>query len=213
MVSVCNVVSRELPTNSLMTAAGLFNLRHKFRGMPAHIRSGTIVEIGSLHHEPGTPELEVHGGSTLLWAWHTVAAHIYTVDNDPIAIDRAARHIRECDGRLHPVLCDGISYLANCQQWIDLLYLDAWDVCADQSYQVNHVGAFLAALPCLHKGSLILVDDTDFPDGGKGRFVVPEAQCHGYIVLWSGRQTMMVHKHFSLSNAEETQLTGPIRQA
>jgi len=57
-------------------------------------------------------------------------------------------------------------------------------------YQEKHLEAFITALPHLHPASLVLIDDTDFPDLGKGRLVIAETKANGFGVWWSGRQTM-----------------------
>lgn len=195
-------MSRETPTRSLHTAAAIFDFRLPSFAPPSG-GGGTIVEIGSLHHEPGTPEAEVHGASALVWLNHTRASAIYTVDIDPVAIDCANRHggaPGRC-GRLRPVLADGITFLRAFSGKIDLLYLDAWDVSPDPAYQDRHFDAYCAALPHLHSASLVLIDDTDFPDLGKGRLVIPEARRHGHSVWWTGRQTMMGPSDVSFDGA------------
>ena len=88
---------------------------------------------------------------------------------------------------------DGIDFLKNFPKKIDLLYLDAWDV-APGFYAENHLQAYLHAKDKLHEKSLILIDDTDVDEGGKGKWVVPKAIEDGYRVIFNGRQTLLARE-------------------
>lgn len=137
------------------------------------------------------------GHSTLLFAM-SGAAEVWSVDINPDATEGAKRflssseHTRNFKG-LHCVTQDGIDFLKKFPKPIDLLYLDAWDV-APGFYAEKHLQAYLQAKDKLHEKSLILIDDTDVDEGGKGKWVVPKAVEDGYKVIFSGRQTLLVRK-------------------
>jgi predicted O-methyltransferase YrrM len=177
---------RQLPLESLLRAAEYVDV----------LGGKRIVEIGGMAVEPDNPRFVMYGGSTFIWAAHTCADEIYSIDVAPEVAARVAKY-----PELHPevkaVVGDGLEVLAT---WgggeIDLLYLDAWDVpknLHDLDYQEKHLSAFVMAVPHMAEKSCILIDDTDIREGGKGRLVVPEAERQGWRVLWKGRQTMLVN--------------------
>ena len=52
--------------------------------------------------------------------------------------------------------------------------------------------AFVAALPRFSHRTVLLVDDTDLPQRGKGEFVIPLAESAGFKLLREGRQALLV---------------------
>lgn len=72
----------------------------------------------------------------------------------------------------------------------DLLYLDGWDL-NDPDSAVNHLKCFLLADDSIKPGGLVLIDDTGYPDLGKGKLVVPVAALMGWTVLHQGFQTLL----------------------
>ncbi len=89
---------------------------------------------------------------------------------------------------------DGIEFLNECEEKIDVLFLDGWDV-GTPEYSEKHLEAFLAAKNKLSDVHLILIDDTDFTseDGGKDRILSPYLIDNGYIPLFNGRQTLFIN--------------------
>ena len=89
---------------------------------------------------------------------------------------------------------DGIEFLHEHNDKIDILFLDGWDVGTD-SYGEKHLEAFLAAENKLSDVHLILIDDTDFsiPNGGKDHLLTPYLIEKGYIPLFNGRQTLYIN--------------------
>lgn len=89
---------------------------------------------------------------------------------------------------------DGIEFLNEFNDKIDILFLDGWDIGTD-SYGEKHLEAFLAAENKLSDVHLILIDDTDFsiPNGGKDHLLTPYLIEKGYIPLLNGRQTLFIN--------------------
>jgi hypothetical protein len=72
----------------------------------------------------------------------------------------------------------------------DLLYLDGWDL-NDSDSALNHLKCFLLADDSIKPGGLVLIDDTGYPDLGKGKLVVPVAVLMGWTVLHQGFQILL----------------------
>lgn len=73
---------------------------------------------------------------------------------------------------------------------LDLLYLDAWDMHVNGCAK-NHLACFLWMESLVVPGGLVLIDDTGYPDLGKGKLVVPVAVLMGWTVLHQGFQTLL----------------------
>jgi hypothetical protein len=89
---------------------------------------------------------------------------------------------------------DGIEFLNECEDKIDILFLDGWDV-GTPEYSEKHLEAYLAAKDKLSDVHLILIDDTDFTskNGGKDKILSPYLINNGYIPLFNGRQTLFIN--------------------
>lgn len=89
---------------------------------------------------------------------------------------------------------DGIEFLNEFEERIDVLFLDGWDV-GTLDYGEKHLEAFLAAENKLSDVHLILIDDTDFSisNGGKDHLLTPFLIDKGYIQLFNGRQTLFLN--------------------
>jgi hypothetical protein len=145
-------------------------------------RGRRVVEIGSIR--PGH-NAEGDGHATMAWA--TTAAEVYSVDIDPTATD-LTRRLTASYGVVSAVTMDGIAFLDNFHQPIDLLYLDGWDV-GTECFAERHLEAYRAAAKNLHKNSLILIDDTH--EGGKGELVIPAAKEDGWNVVFQDYMTLL----------------------
>jgi hypothetical protein len=159
-----------------------------------HALSGkTIVEIGCMRQPMTHPMSEMHrkccndGHSTYFWC--TTGAPVFSVDIDFKAVRIARKSIREFkNGKV--VWGDGLKFLKKFKGKIDLLFLDAWDVVPGCQYAENHLLAYLAAKDKLSGKNIIVIDDTDIGNGGKGRLLLPVLKAEGYDILVSGRQTI-----------------------
>lgn len=154
-----------------------------------------VVEIGGarmpMQHslEEFNPYCCNDGHSTLFWA--STGANVFSIDIDPGSAYVLAPY-RAAFPKLQVYTQDGLEFLNDFDQRIDLLYLDAWDVVAGTPYAEKHLEAYLLAREKLSPSALILIDDTDLMFGGKGRLAIPEMIRDGYTVAATGRQTMLV---------------------
>jgi hypothetical protein len=152
----------------------------------------TIVEIGCMRQPMNQPLSEMRkccndGHSTYFWC--TTGAQVFSVDIDFKAVRIARKSIREFkNGKV--VWGDGLKFLKRFKSKIDLLFLDAWDVVPGCRYAENHLLAYLAAKDKLSERNIIVIDDTDIGNGGKGRLLLPVLTAEGYNILVSGRQTI-----------------------
>ncbi len=78
----------------------------------------------------------------------------------------------------------------NVRYLYDLVYLDGWDL-NDPDSAKQHLLCFLLADRVIKPGGLVLIDDTRYPDLGKGKLVVPVAKLMGWTVLHQGFQTLL----------------------
>jgi spermidine synthase len=114
---------------------------------------------------------------------------VHTVDLNP-----GCRTTLHALCRQHPNLVvrteDGIQFLKEFGQPIDLLYLDSWDVLPGTPYAEKHAEAYEAARPRLAVSCIVSIDDTDMGSGGKGRLVIPWLIRDGFDIVACGRQTI-----------------------
>jgi hypothetical protein len=172
-------MSRSSPSRSLKKAAKLFD----------QLKGETIVEVGTGLHG------RIAGNSILVWAKKTSAKSIIAIDLD----EQRIKEVKAATGRypsVKAIVADGISYIAQSPITIDLLYLDFWT--PDPENTTPGTGRaeayrdiYMAAKNKLNKHSLILIDDTDHVAPWKHTLIIPEARRDGYVVLYTGRQTLL----------------------
>ena len=156
----------------------------------------TIVELGCMRSPIRHAPFEVErsccgdGHSTLLWAHGGFV--VYSCDIDPEAVALASQTTAAYED-CSVVCADGIEFIRNFAGTIDLLYLDAWDVVANTPFAERHLEAYQAARPKLAANHLVVVDDTDVANGGKGRLLIPELVDQGYQIVVMGRQTLALY--------------------
>jgi len=155
----------------------------------------TIVEVGSMRHplkhalDEFDPACCNEGHSTLYFA--ETGAEVFTTDVNPKCADVLASWTRKYRN-LHVYTADGIWFLKKFDRTIDLLYLDAWDVVPSSlDYAQKHLEAYRAAIPHLAPACLVLIDDTDILNGGKGRLAIPQMIRDGFELVTWGRQAML----------------------
>ena len=79
---------------------------------------------------------------------------------------------------------------------IDLLYLDFWTPDPEGSFLGTgraqaYKAAYQAARDQMNEHSLILIDDTDHVHPWKHTYIIPEARKDGFVVMYTGRQTLL----------------------
>jgi len=137
----------------------------------------TIVETGCVRQRNDYSA----GYSTVIFAGlvERYGGRVHTVDLSARNMALCRRLTRRWSRRISYNVGDSAEYLrdwpaANQGRAIDLLYLDSWDYPlaagddpAPAASQAHCLAELEAALPSLHEGSLVLIDDGDLPGGGK----------------------------------------------
>ena len=135
------------------------------------------------------------GQSTLVFGdfCKRYGAHLWTCDILETAIVQSRQATKDYREVIEYVVSDSIEFLRHFDRPIDFLYLDSFDFDdknPDPS-QDHAVREAQAALPHLHNGSIILVDDCGLPFGGKGGKVVPWLVGQGYQVIGLNYQILL----------------------
>ena len=78
------------------------------------------------------------------------------------------------------------------------MYLDSYDYSKDREVQIksqqHHLEEFKAIEDRLHNKTIVLIDDCDLPNGGKGKMVVE------YMLLWSKKLFRFFMKNEGTNN-------------
>jgi len=163
-----------------------------------------IVETGTSRE--GLRGAKSNGGATIVFGkWAKLNnAELHSVDISEKSINAAQK---EVDNQLLSEFVtihhsDSIEYLANFKKPVDFLYLDSYDYSDDLEVQVksqiHHLKEFKAIEELLHKNSIVLIDDCDLPNGGKGKMVVEYMKQKDWKVLMNAYQILLVRKNLSL---------------
>lgn len=129
-----------------------------------------IVETGTqrLKDDPG-------GSSTTLFGafCKRYSTKLFTVDINPANMKVSKECTEEFKDYIGYMLTDSVKFLKEFEMPIGLLYLDSLDcplppMDATEA-QTQNLRELKAAYDKLHKGSLVLIDDNNFENGGKSR--------------------------------------------
>ncbi|RZV35973.1 MAG: class I SAM-dependent methyltransferase [Chromatiales bacterium] len=141
------------------------------------------------------------GASTIvfgLWAKNN-DAHLYSVDIDPEATRRAgvAVDAMGLGDSVTLATSDSVEYLDEFTDTVDFLYLDSYDyhktdTAIQKASQDHHLKEINAIEGCLHDDTVILIDDCDLPNGGKGKLVIQYLTEAGWKIHMSEYQVIMV---------------------
>lgn len=132
---------------------------------------------GKLIVETGTQRMidDPGGCSTLLFGafCHRYYKYLITVDNNPEHMATSVKVTKKYADHIAYALADSVGFLTLFGRPIDLLYLDSLDCPippADATEAQQHnLNELKAAYDKLHKGSILLIDDNSFENGGKTR--------------------------------------------
>lgn len=141
-----------------------------------------IVEIGGIRSRGARAG---DGHSTLRWP---TDAEVWSVDNDPAAVN-LTRQLTADRPNVLCVLADALSFLRMFPARIDLLYLDGPSP-DHGSGRDWHLEAY--RLASFSDRAVLLIDDTDLPQLGKGQFVIPTAVEDGFNIVATDRQSLLV---------------------
>jgi len=171
---------RKKPGHSLKKAAKLFN----------KIEGENIIEIGS------GLQGEMSGDSMLVWTKLTNAKTIIAIDMDKEQL-ATLDSLKQKYPQIQTMKADGIEFIKTYDKKISLLYLDFWS--PDNKNELlgtnranDYLAAYINARNKFEKKAIILIDDTDHIEPWKQSLIIPEARKDGFIVKWSGRQTLLL---------------------
>jgi hypothetical protein len=131
----------------------------------------TIVETGTMRMRD-----DPAGCSTLLFGAYCkrYGARLYTVDLFPGHMETSKQETADYADVIAYVLEDSVSFLGRFDRPIELLYLDSMDCnpTGDSTPAQEHqVKEYQAAKHALGPASVILLDDNNFPNGGKPKLL------------------------------------------
>jgi len=142
-----------------------------------------IVETGTMRmkDDPG-------GCSTLLFGAFAkrYGAHLWTVDINPSNMAVSRQETRSYSSHITYCVDDSVAFLKDFPVHINFLYLDSMDCqpVGDSSVAQQHqLEEFKAAEPHLSARAILLMDDNDFPSGGKTKILkeylltLPDWEC------------------------------------
>ena len=158
-----------------------------------------LVETGVARM--GLEKSKGDGASTIVFGlWSSQNdAHLYSVDIDPEATAKAGEAVSAMELGEHVTLVtsDSVAYLADFTDAVDFLYLDSYDyhktdTSIQQASQAHHLKEIEAIEGCLHDDTVILIDDCDMPNGGKGKLVIERLTANGWRVHMSQYQVILL---------------------
>ena len=159
----------------------------------------TLLETGVARM--GLEKSKGDGASTIVFGiWSKQNdAHLYSVDIDPSATKRAGIAVNEMGlgDSVTLVTSDSVEYLDNFTDTVDFLYLDSYDyhktdTAIQTASQDHHLREIKAIEGRLHDDTVILIDDCDMPNGGKGKLVIERLINQGWKVHMSEYQVILV---------------------
>ena len=167
-------------------------------------RAKMIVETGTSRE--GLRGAKSNGGATLVFGkWAKLNnAELHSVDISEKSIGVAQKEVDnlQLNEAVTIHLSDSIEFLTNFSKPVDFLYLDSYDYSDDPEVQVksqvHHLNEFKAIEEFLHENSIVLIDDCDLPNGGKGKMVVEYMCQKDWKVLIETYQTLLVRENFSV---------------
>ncbi len=121
---------------------------------------------------------------------------LYTVDIDPKNIETCKNITFPYKQNIEYVVDDSLHFLENYKGQIDLIYLDSLDFPLDGSdplpCQEHQLKELKLALPRLGYGGIILLDDNDFPNGGKAKLSKEYLNKENYMCIMDSQQSLWI---------------------
>lgn len=167
------------------------------------IGAKTILETGTSRE--GLKGAKSNGAATIVfgkWAKEN-GAFMHSVD---ISEESCRNAQEEVDRQgLNEVIkihhSDSLVFLKDFKGEVDLLYLDSYDYSSDlevqKKSQEHHLLEFKEIESKLHKNSIVLIDDCDLPNGGKGKLAIAYMVEKGWKIIMNSYQVLLVQKDFS----------------
>ncbi|MEL7269100.1 MAG: class I SAM-dependent methyltransferase [Bacteroidota bacterium] len=163
-----------------------------------------IVETGTSRE--GLKGAKSNGAATLVfgkWAKEN-GAFVHSVDISEASVAKAQEEVtrQHLDDFVQLHLSDSLVFLENFDSAVDLLYLDSYDYSNDlevqRKSQEHHLAEFKNIEGKLHDKSIVLIDDCDLPNGGKGKLVIDYMEKNGWKIVTEAYQVLLVRKDMVL---------------
>ena len=161
-----------------------------------------IVETGTSRE--GLAGSKSNGAATLVFGkWAKMnGAYLHSVDISKESIAESMKEVKaqglESHVALH--LSDSVAFLKDFEKKVDFLYLDSYDYSLDPEIQLksqeHHLNEFKAIEQKLHHNSVVLIDDCDLPNGGKGKLVVEYMLNNQWKILKKEYQILLARETF-----------------
>ena len=159
-----------------------------------------LIETGTSRE--GLKGAKSNGAATIVfgkWAKEN-GAFIHSVDININSVDNAQKEVDnqglEQWVKIHH--SDSLKFLNDFNDKVDFLYLDSYDYSSDpevqKKSQQHHLNEFLAIENQLHENSVVLIDDCDLPNGGKGKLVIDYMLKKGWKIHKESYQVLLVRK-------------------
>lgn len=138
------------------------------------------------------------GMSTFLFGEYArlFGGHVWTVDIEPKNMDVCRAITAPNNEFITYTVDDSLRFLRDFKEPIDLLYLDSMDYPIDGNHEVelqsqNHqLSEMQIAGWVMTPGGLVLLDDNDFPGGGKTKLTKMFLSSTGWKEIISGQQSL-----------------------
>jgi len=130
---------------------------------------------------------------------NTYPGHLWTVDISSRNLQTSMECTKMFAHNITYVCSDSIKFLQRFDHQIDLLFLDSADCDPTDTVlarfaQMHQMKEFLAAEDKLHNGSILLMDDSYFPSGGKTyllkNFLIKQRK--NWMLICDNEQTLFV---------------------
>lgn len=174
--------------------------RDSFRktlGLLEERNARTMIETGTSRE--GLHGAKSNGAATIVfgkWAKQNGGV-LHSVDISERSIENARKEViaQQLEDTVKLHLSDSVAFLSSFEGEVDFLYLDSYDYSEDSLEQLksqeHHLKEFKAIEHRLHQDSLVLIDDCDLPNGGKGKLVVEYMLEKNWKILHQAYQILL----------------------
>ncbi|MEE9364672.1 MAG: class I SAM-dependent methyltransferase [Cellulophaga sp.] len=166
------------------------------------INAKTIIETGTSRE--GLHGAKSNGAATIVFGkWAKLhCASLYSVDISSKSIAASQKEVdkQNLNDFVKIYESDSVKFLEDFKDKVDFLYLDSYDYSDDievqKKSQIHHLKEFEAIENQLHENSIVLIDDCDLPNGGKGKLVVAYMLKNDWKILINTYQILLVRNNF-----------------
>lgn len=164
----------------------------------------TLIETGTSRE--GLHGAKSNGAATIVfgkWASEN-DAFLHSVDISEKSVANAQTEVdkQKLNQWIEIHQSDSIKFLEDFQEKVDLLYLDSYDysddVLVQKKSQEHHLKEFKVIESRLHDKSIVLIDDCDLPNGGKGKLAIEYMLKKGWRVEANAYQVLLLREDFAL---------------